>query len=426
MLIFANTTQYMKQYYFSADGQSPQGPTTLDQIRADMRDGLLPMSLLIADESQAVWRTLDEWDSLPPDTKQAAPEMPETAPNTAPADTMKMLHNVAASITSAAGMERIEGFRLREFFAEMFVRRSDDEIERRFSVGSAETTPEPASVVCEWPRPWIFARVLMLVLAMYFIFLQAWQHFHNANLIPAILITGSFAVPLSVVVLFFEINRWHNVSLYQTLKWFATGGVVSLIVSLVLFDVLASRRLEWMGASIAGPVEELAKVIAAALVVRQARHGRILNGLLAGASVGAGFAAFESAGYALRSFGMGLLRGFLSMESAVNAMTELITMRGVLAPLCHVPWTAATVAALWITRVGAPFEWSMLLRGSFLRVLGIMIVLHMAWNAKLGADWPLFSKYLLLGIVAWIVVFSLVQAGLREIRRAQHVSPPEA
>lgn len=413
----------MKQYYFSIDGQSPQGPTTLDQIRADMDDGLLPANLLIAEESRTVWQTIDEWDRMPPDTKIVVPEAPGTSRKVVPSDAIDMLQQVAAGITSAAGMQRIEGFRFREFFAEILARRSDDEIERRLGVGSTETTPDLSAVSSEWPRPWIFARVLLLVLTMYFIFLQAWQHFHNTNLIPAILITGSFAAPLSIVVLFFEINRWHNVSLYQALKWFATGGAVSLIVSLILFDVLASRRLEWMGASIAGPVEELAKVIAAALVVRQARHGRILNGLLAGASVGAGFAAFESAGYALRSFGMGLLRGFLSMESAVNAMTELITVRGVLAPLCHVPWTAATTAALWIARAGAPFEWSMLLRGSFLRVLGVMAVLHMAWNAEFGSDWPLFSKYLILGTIAWIVVFSMVQAGLLEIRQTQDSGP---
>jgi RsiW-degrading membrane proteinase PrsW (M82 family) len=416
----------MKQYYFSIDGQSPQGPTTLDQIRADMHDGLLPANLLIAEESRTVWQTLDEWDRTPPDIKNTALGVPGTSTKAVPAGAIDMLQHVSAGITSAAGMPRIEGFRLREFFAEIFAHRNDDEIERRLGVGSAETTPDLGAVTSEWPRPWIFARVLMLVLIMYFIFLQAWQHFHNTNLIPAILITGSFAAPLSIVVLFFEINRWHNVSLYQTLKWFATGGVVSLIVSLILFDVLASRRLEWMGASIAGPVEELAKVIAAALVVRQARHGRILNGLLAGASVGAGFAAFESAGYALRSFGMGLLRGFLSMESAVNAMTELITVRGVLAPLCHVPWTAATTAALWIARAGAPFEWNMLVRGSFLRVLGVMTVLHMAWNAEFGSEWPLFSKNLILGIVAWIVVFSLVQSGLREIRQTQDAGLSES
>jgi uncharacterized membrane protein HdeD (DUF308 family) len=61
----------------------------------------------------------------------------------------------------------------------------------------------------------------------------------------------------------------------------------------------------------------------------------------------------------------------------------------------------------------------MLVRGSFLRVLGVMTVLHMAWNAEFGSEWPLFSKNLILGIVAWIVVFSLVQSGLREIRQTQ-------
>ena len=59
----------MKQYYFSADGQSTQGPTTLDQIRADMYDGLLPVSLLISDQSRAVWRWMNfaGWIGIRPD-----------------------------------------------------------------------------------------------------------------------------------------------------------------------------------------------------------------------------------------------------------------------------------------------------------------------------------------------------------------------
>ena len=52
----------------------------------------------------------------------------------------------------------------------------------------------------------------------------------------------------------------------------------------------------------------------------------ILDGLLIGAAVGAGFAAFETAGYILR-FGL---------NSGLEAMLEIIKLRGFLVPGGHV------------------------------------------------------------------------------------------
>ncbi|MFK9090737.1 PrsW family glutamic-type intramembrane protease [Bacillus salipaludis] len=54
-----------------------------------------------------------------------------------------------------------------------------------------------------------------------------------------------------------------------------------------------------------GIAEELAKAVTVIYFVRRLKYKYILNGLLLGAAVGAGFAAFETAGYALR----GLLSG---------------------------------------------------------------------------------------------------------------------
>jgi RsiW-degrading membrane proteinase PrsW (M82 family) len=411
----------MKPYYFTLDGKSAVGPTSLAQIESDIKAGLLPADTKISDERLAEWFTLEDWL----EHEKSAPEDVATQSDTAQKGASiydgqtRALGGMADRITQFAGMDRIQGFRLRAFFSEVFHLKSDDEVEARLSVGSLDNTPPVSAVSCEWPRPWVFARVLALVLAMYFIFLQAWSHFLNPNLIPAILITGSFAVPMSVLVLFLEVNQWKNISLYQTMKWFAAGGVVSLVITLFLFDFLETEKLEWLGASIAGPIEETAKVVAAALIARKARHKRILNGLVVGAAVGAGFAAFESAGYALRHFGAGLVRGFLSMETAVNTMVELITARGVLAPLCHIPWTAATTAALWMVMNGEAFQWRMMLRGRFIRILIMMTILHMTWNAEFASQTPFFAKYIVLGIIAWVVNFSFVQAGLREILQVQ-------
>src|SRR5262249_60599294 len=48
-------------------------------------------------------------------------------------------------------------------------------------------------------------------------------------------------------------------------------------------------------------IEDLAKLIALVLIVRGRRYKYILNGMLFGAAIGAGFACFETAGYAYRT-----------------------------------------------------------------------------------------------------------------------------
>ena len=51
-----------------------------------------------------------------------------------------------------------------------------------------------------------------------------------------------------------------------------------------------------------------------------------------------------------------------------------------------------------------------------LRDVGVQ-VLHMIWNAPLPS--PLYARHLAIGFVGWMVVFGLVQDGLRQIQSVQ-------
>jgi RsiW-degrading membrane proteinase PrsW (M82 family) len=53
----------------------------------------------------------------------------------------------------------------------------------------------------------------------------------------------------------------------------------------------------------------------------------------------------------------------------------------------------------------------------FLRLLVLAVGLHTLWNAPF--DLPFLGKYLVIGFVAWLIILSLVQASLKEIRCAQ-------
>src|SRR5262249_46213920 len=152
-----------------------------------------------------------------------------------------------------------------------------------------------------------------------------------------------------------------------------------LFVSFIGFDV---ANLNWLGASQAGIVEETGKLLAVVLVVRNTKYKYMLNGMVFGAAIGAGFAAFETAGYIMMDgFFRGVLinqfqamadmgekgkinefiGGFLSLLKREGApdwyfmahnygydqLISILRMRAAHAPITHIAWTSITACALW-------------------------------------------------------------------------------
>jgi protease PrsW len=305
------------------------------------------------------------------------------------------------------GVQPLGRVPLRAMWTEVFAVHSDEDIEESLAAGAPHTTPALAAVPTEWPRPWVFSRLLVLALAVYGVFLLAWTNSGNRNLIPGLILAGSFAVPMSTLVLFFECNVRHNVSMYQVMRLLLVGGVLALLLSLFMYRVGDAFPIQWLGASIAGLVEEPAKLLALVLVINNPRFRYILNGLLLGAAVGTGFAAFESAGYAFRA----------GLEGGSMAMRDVILMRGLLAPFTHIVWTAMAAGALWRVKRDAPFSWRMVQEPRFCRVLAAAVVLHMIWDFDF--DLPADLLHLLVGLAGWLMVACLVQEGLGEIRAEQ-------
>ncbi len=317
------------------------------------------------------------------------------------------VNKIGDHISSASGIEKPKDWRPREMFSEVIANHSDEEVEEYFTTGTARTTPTLAAIDTSWPKPWVFIRVLMASLVVYGIFVYAWGTFHNANLIPGLIMMGSLAIPFSLLIFFFEVNAPRNISLYQVIKLLLLGGVVSITISLFAFRW--TNLSSFLGAASAGIIEETGKCLALLLVVTRTRFRWTLNGLLLGATVGCGFAIFESAGYALRI-----------AANSDSAMMSNIQERGLLALLGgHVLWTALVGAALWRVRGDKPFAKEMFFHPLFLRVFGFCVAMHMVWNWSGLSTLPFYGKYLLLGVVAWMLILGMIQSGLRQIREAQ-------
>lgn len=331
--------------------------------------------------------------------------------------TSRWIGGLSDRISSVAGVEKLQGFDARDMFSDVLRSRTDDEIEEYFTVGTPSTTPPLEAVSTAWPKPWVFFKTFTLSAVAYLGFVFAYHEFHNLHLVPGLIMTGTFLIPVSLLIFFYEMNVLRNVSLYQVVKLFLFGGITSLILSLFLFRW--AHLDSWLGAMDAGLIEETGKAAALFLVINKLKYRHTLNGLLFGAAVGAGFSAFESAGYALR----------LGMQSGPDAMLDSITLRGVLSLVGgHILWTGMIGAALWRVRGDREFRFEMLRDPRFLRIFALAVGLHMLWNSPLTL--PFYFKQLVLGFVSWVVNLAMIQAGLQEVRERQqqahasHLSEP--
>ena len=209
-------------------------------------------------------------------------------------DVQRIASRLSGHLTDLAGVEKLDGFSLKDLFSEVFRKRSREELEEYFTVGTSSTTPPISEVDTRWPKPWVFFKMFLGALVAYILFLLGWNEFGNVNLIPGLIMVGSFAVPITTLIFFVEINARRNVSLYQVIRLLFIGGILSLILSLFLFQLTSFLKLGWLGASVAGLAEEPGKLLALLTVAGISKYRYKLNGLLFGAAVGAGFAAFES------------------------------------------------------------------------------------------------------------------------------------
>ena len=322
-----------------------------------------------------------------------------------------VIGSAADKLYEATGGVGHMDLRFRDFFVEIPKKHSRKESDELFICGTSSTTPTITEVSAVWPKPWIWSRVLLLFVAVTFGFIVIWEGFGNPYALPSIIFIGSLAVPLSVLVFFFETNAPRNITIIDTVKMFFVGGVLSLLVALPLFDVFPAEAGSFVPSLFVGLVEEMAKIVVIALFMF-AHKGKnyILNGLLIGAAVGAGFAAFESAGYAF----------YCLIDDSYSLSMEVIVGRAVLAIGGHVAWAAAEGAALALCEHEGGFKASQLFNPKFVIVAVLCIALHGIWDTSMGLiDVPIVSlvsvKSVLLIIAIWVVLAVMLKRGLDQV-----------
>ena len=311
-------------------------------------------------------------------------------------------------------------------FSNVFESHTHEEAESIFICGTEKTTPAESDVKRDWPRPWLYSRVLVMMLLAYLLLWLCCEGFSNLNALPGLIVVGSFAVPLATLVLFLEVNAWRNVSVYEVMQVFLVGGCLSMVATLTLFSIYPVEELDYWGALMVGLIEEFGKAIVAYIFLRRLCKLSVLTGMLIGAAVGAGFAAFESAGYAMKPIlaylpyiGYATAQGEeIGMDSVLEMTYEIIRLRGFLAPGGHVAWAAISGAGIEMAaKANKEISFSLLLSGKFWRLFIIPVLLHAAWDCPLASEIgaSIYLVPILLLVAVWVVVMILINMGLAEL-----------
>lgn len=309
---------------------------------------------------------------------------------------------------TGAKSERYVTFK--DLFKNTFKKHTEEDLDEVFVCGSKETTPNVKDIDPRKASAWVYFKILVFFLIAYITTRIGYINYGNLNFLPAMIILGAFAIPVTIMIFFFEINLFKNIPFYKVMKYFVLGGALSLLLAILYFDVIPVEQLDYKGAILVGLIEEAAKAIIVGLFLFKSKKSNyILDGLLIGAAVGAGFAAFETAGYILR-FGL---------TGGNAAMLQIIKLRGFLAPGGHVAWAAIEGAALMYVKGFDKLDKKHLNDKRFLLVCLISVVEHAVWDMPINL--PYYIVQITLTIIAWLVIIYFINLGLKQIDDAKNL-----
>lgn len=422
--------------FYAMLGGRQQGPYTTQRMQEMLSEGSLSPASMVWRQGMPNWVPVSEL--LP----QAA-AAPAIAPVAAAAPTVAPV--AAAAEPQVADAQPLEQgpdeFSFSHFISGIFTGHTHDDMVDFFCAGSSSTTPPIRSVSATWPSPWVFARVLVFFVALCAMLYWGLKEYQNTKIIPAIIMVGSMGVPLSVLLLVYELNIRRDVPFYMVMKTFMLGGVLSLLFTMFLNKHFSALEAAYW----AGPIEETAKLFAVLFTASHYRKNGILTGVLLGCAIGAGFAAFETMGYVFEALlpilvasgtfevlhGYGAPAEVLApiaqhLQAHINDPDETLFMRGLLAPAGHVVWTAITAGVFWAVmgeKVKARhraasdtgIDFSILKDTRFLSIVWVPVVLHMVWNSGLFLEHG-WWKFVALGFVGWALLLRLVQKGINQVK----------
>ena len=190
----------------------------------------------------------------------------------------------------------------------------------------------------------------------------------NPNLFPTVVMLGTFLVPVTYVVFLYDHEHLKSITPVTLVLGFVYGGVLGVSTASIL-EPLFVHHLTFSTAFIVGFAEEFAKMLGVLALGWRMREKTEMNGIMLGAAAGMGFASLESSGYAFTAF--------LLSRGNINAVVNIMLMRGVLSPLGHGTWTAILAGVLFRESKNGRFRMTF----NVVKAYILVSFLHGLWDA---------------------------------------------
>lgn len=287
----------------------------------------------------------------------------------------------------------------KDVFSEYRKKHTKADLEYALLAGTSLDGATEENMLKKWKKPWVFYPLLKsglaLVALMYGLLFVSIEFFQGVTFLGMLLMIPPLIIPMIVMVFIWELNIPRNISIYDLMKYFLVGGLLSFFMLVIMLQFIDGGPASW-----AAFREEPAKLFAALILLyffskQKKVYG--LTGLVIGAAVGAGFGGFESVAYAMSAGENGFL-GIVSSE----------IIRGIFALGGHVLYCAPYTAAFALEIKDRGFKPENFLGRDFLITFACSTAAHYVWNSEL---------FLEFGIMRNIVIMILLWAELLYIAR---------
>lgn len=310
----------------------------------------------------------------------------------------------------------------KDIFASSKKQRTSSDMDYAMIAGtSLDTAKNELGMLQKWETPWLYRKVLLMGLLLtavllcavsVYLLLMGVSPFPALNLL--VIMVPPCIMPIVLMVFFWEMNAPRDVSLIQMLICFFTGGILSLLITGVLYLFVPAE-------SSAALTEEPAKLLVSLFLLQRLyrKNGKVygFSGLALGAAVGAGFAAFESAQYAYGCLPMVSveLDGIAAQASVIMltwdaflAVLFNIFIRNLCAVCGHVLYCAPYVCIAALNMENNGSIWKGVSSGLFWAVFLVSYACHTLWNML--SSW---LSLIVIGSAITVVLWSTTLCGIR-------------
>ena len=323
---------------------------------------------------------------------------------------------------------------LGDIFSDVTRKHTPQETAGVLTAGTALTTPRESEMLAGWQKPFLFARFFLgFVAVLVLSYVMGTLLGHDGG-VYLLLVGIPFLVPVTLLLLVWEMNVPRNISLYEIIKIVALGGIMSLIATIIISYYSDLPLAAW-----AGVVEEPAKLVIIYAILHKKNYKYAINGVLIGAAVGTGFAVMESLYYVFNNIFIGIVNALIVCANEGLTAVDIVNnspmvwstgimngldvalARAVTAISGHGVFAALYGGALVKAKGDEEISLTHLFKLEFLAYFVVSILLHALHNYGINLGLPVLldgllpCEYIIIAAIAVALLLNSLKMGVNQV-----------